>query len=776
MEESKNCTWSSKGQELEATRIMWCSDHNFNNYTADFVSGKEVPTLKIYFRPNAECVIVNGDSVLLVAPTSSEGPIPSKTAEQKLPRKNELKAKSTLILAIPDEHLLKFHPARMQGPYGNQLRIGLELNNEDLEQIDTDDLEEIDLKWQVAMLSMRVKRFIQKTRRKLDLNGKETVVFDRIKVECYNYHRRGHFAREYKAPRNQGNKNRDAPIRNAPVDTSTTNALVVQDGIGGYDWSFQAEEELTNFALMAHTSSLSSSDSEDSLEKPKIIRSSAHIIEDWESDSEDENVFEPKEVKKTVKPSLKKIEFVNARNTAGENEIKAEKPRKFSQSSMGNKKNLNGLMIQKLGDGFEFKKKSCFVCGIINHLIKDCDFYEKKMMSWGLPAWLAYVSGCLIERLLEGGKYNGCSGPKEIRPVWDNTARVNHQNKLTHPHVNTAASRPNVNNTKKSSDRVAASVSTARHVNTAASRPNLLDESQVLLKVPRNNNMYSFDLKNVVPVGGETLQEVCLQRLLKMTIHVLLVRRESNTKPPVRPRLKLALSFMRPFGCLVTMLNTLDHLGKFDGKSDDGFFVGYSTNSLKSSDNEVGDDARKKRRERTQRNEFESMFGQDKDTNGNKMFTPVSAAGSTYVYLGGSIPVNAATLPNADLYIDPLMPDLEDTADTGIFSGVYDDEVEGKVWRLVDLPKGKHAIGTKWVYRNKKDKKGIVVRNKARLVAQGYTHKEGIDYDEVFAHVARIEAIRDSPFDLEAFSNSDYAGASLDRNPQQEIVNLFGRD
>ncbi|GJY14030.1 putative ribonuclease H-like domain-containing protein [Tanacetum coccineum] len=65
-----------------------------------------------------------------------------------------------------------------------------------------------------------------------------------------------------------------------------------------------------------------------------------------------------------------------------------------------------------------------------------------------------------------------------------------------------------------------------------------------------------------------------------------------------------------------------------------------------------------------------------------------------------------------------------------------------KVWTLVDLPKGKRAVGTKWVYRNKKDERGIVVRNKARLIAQGYTQEEGIDYDEVFASVARIEAIR----------------------------------
>ncbi|GKC53405.1 putative ribonuclease H-like domain-containing protein, partial [Tanacetum coccineum] len=264
-------------------------------------------------------VIVNGDSVISVASASvgAKGPIPPKTAEQKLARKNKLKAKSTLTLAIPDEHLLKFHedvnlklltslPSAwnnislimrnksdldtlgMDDLYNNlkvyeseikgqtssssnsqnvafvsfdnfsstneiintthsvstasskdQASIAsyaddvmffffdnqsnaLKLDNEDLEQIDDDDLEEMNLKWQVAMLTMRVKRFIKKTGRNLDLNGKETIGFDRIKVECYNYHRRGHFARECRAPRNQGNRNRDDPRRNAPVDTSTT--------------------------------------------------------------------------------------------------------------------------------------------------------------------------------------------------------------------------------------------------------------------------------------------------------------------------------------------------------------------------------------------------------------------------------------------------------------------------------------------------------------------------------------------------------------------------
>ncbi|GJZ38204.1 ribonuclease H-like domain-containing protein [Tanacetum coccineum] len=128
-----------------------------------------------------------------------------------------------------------------------------QLDNEDLEQINTDDLEEIDLKWYVAMLTMRLKIFLKKTGRNLNFNGKETVGFDKTKVECYNCHMRGHFARECRAPRNQGNRNGDAPRRIIPIETPV-NALVVQDGIGGYDWSYQAEEGPTNFALIDHLS------------------------------------------------------------------------------------------------------------------------------------------------------------------------------------------------------------------------------------------------------------------------------------------------------------------------------------------------------------------------------------------------------------------------------------------------------------------------------------------------------------------------------------------
>nr|GEV00572.1 putative ribonuclease H-like domain-containing protein [Tanacetum cinerariifolium] len=487
----------------------------------------------------------------------------------------------------------------------------------------------------------------------------------------------------------------------------------------------------------------------------------------------------------------------------------------------------------------------------------------------------------------------------------------------------------------------------------------LLDESQVLLRVPRQNNMYSADIRNVAPSGGLTclfvkatldesnlwhkrlgninfktmnkLQNGVAEKKNRTLIEpaktmladsklpttfwaeavnnayyvqnrVLVIKPHNKTSYELFLSRKSALSFMRPVSCPVIILNTLDHLGKFDGKDDEGFFVGYSTHSKafrvfntrtkivednlhitflenkpnvtgpKSSEDEVADNAGKKNtkvprkknrvqdpakqgdknnqqkdvkdqeeahrnqfkqeskrlfgqweatntnstnilntvsspvnavssyfttvdpgRERAQRNEFESVFGQDKDDNDNRMFTPVSATGSTYVYLGGSILVNVATLPNANLPIDPLMPDLEDTTNIRIFNDVYNDREVGaeadinnlklltvfspipttrvhkdhpkeqiiadlnlatqtrrminffeeNAMTLVDLLNGKRAIGTKWVFKNKKDERGIVVRNKARLVAQGYTQKEGIDYDEdeVFSPVARIKAI-----------------------------------
>ncbi|GJY29844.1 hypothetical protein Tco_0405611 [Tanacetum coccineum] len=101
-----------------------------------------------------------------------------------------------------------------------------QLGNEDLQQIHPDDLEEMDLRWNIAMLTMRARRFLKNIRRKLDMANKERIMYDKTKVECFNCHNRRYFARECRAPKNQDNRNRETTRRTMPVEETTSNALV----------------------------------------------------------------------------------------------------------------------------------------------------------------------------------------------------------------------------------------------------------------------------------------------------------------------------------------------------------------------------------------------------------------------------------------------------------------------------------------------------------------------------------------------------------------------
>ncbi|GJU49271.1 ribonuclease H-like domain-containing protein [Tanacetum coccineum] len=156
--------------------------------------------------------------------------------------------KSTNVDNLSDAVICAFFSRQPSSP---------QLANADLQQLHPDDLEEMDLRWQMAMLTMRERRFLKNTRRKLTINGNDTIGFDKSKVECYNCHKRGHFARECRAPRNQDNRTREKSRRSVPVETVTSNALISCDGLGGYDCSDQAEERPTNYALMAYSSSSS---------------------------------------------------------------------------------------------------------------------------------------------------------------------------------------------------------------------------------------------------------------------------------------------------------------------------------------------------------------------------------------------------------------------------------------------------------------------------------------------------------------------------------------
>ncbi|GJX33289.1 retrovirus-related pol polyprotein from transposon TNT 1-94 [Tanacetum coccineum] len=305
-------------------------------------------------------------------------------------------------------------------------------------------------------------------------------------------------------------------------------------------------------------------------------------------------------------------------------------------------------------------------------------------------------------------------------------------------------------------------------------------------RVPRKNKMYSVDLKNIVPKGGLTCliskatsdeSKLWHRRLGHINFKTMnnlvkgnLVRDErknrtlikaarimlANSKLPttfwakavntacyVQNRVlvtkphnktpyelflgrKPTLGFMRPFRCPVTILNTIDHLDKFNGKDDEEFFVGYSINSK----------AFRVFNSRTRivKENLHVQFSED---------TPnIAGSGPNWLFgidaLTNTSNVNAASTnevnavggkTNIKLPDDLNMPALEDI----VYSD--DDEDDGAEADMNNLDI------TIQVFRNKKDEKGIVIKNKARLVTQRYIQEEGIDYDEVFALVAKIEAI-----------------------------------
>ncbi|GKD20959.1 ribonuclease H-like domain-containing protein [Tanacetum coccineum] len=137
----------------------------------------------------------------------------------------------------------------------------------------------MDIKWQVAMLTMRVNNFMKKTGRNLKFNGKETVRFDKIKVECFNFHRRGHFARECRAPRTQGYRNRDNANtqRNASANTSNSTALIVHQAYQAQTLSQLNANKLNNSQMSQLFENVSESDESQSDEDDNLVNNKYKI-------------------------------------------------------------------------------------------------------------------------------------------------------------------------------------------------------------------------------------------------------------------------------------------------------------------------------------------------------------------------------------------------------------------------------------------------------------------------------------------------------------------
>nr|GEW14268.1 ribonuclease H-like domain-containing protein [Tanacetum cinerariifolium] len=465
---------------------------------------------------------------------------------------------------------------------------GSQLMHEDLEQIHEDDLEEMYLKWQLALLSMRARRYFQRTGKKIAINGSDTAGYDKTKVECFNCHKMGHFARECRSPRYQESrpKNEDSSRKTVNVEDTSSKAVVAIDE-AGFDWSYMADDEVpTNMALMAFSDSevqnsktcsntclksfetlktqynnlriefnksefdlatykrglasveeqlvfskknevvfcdqivvlkrdASFRDSEitalnlqiEKLKKKiesnqiKIENASKSLDKLIGSQITDNNItwlgftsynaiappptglFSPLTIdlsksglKKFQHPEFKgygpKDNWVSDSNEDESEEMvlksdnvqhkpeQANQPRKVSQNSRNNTTNWNEMSTQKLGVGFQFTKKACFVCGRFSHLIKDCDFHDKKM-----------VQKPVLKNVEKG------TVQREDRPVWNNAMRTNHQNfsnsrrNFTPTAVLTQSGIVPIRTARQSSSRAAAPVSVARPINTAASKP-----------------------------------------------------------------------------------------------------------------------------------------------------------------------------------------------------------------------------------------------------------------------------------------------------------------
>nr|GEW98759.1 retrovirus-related Pol polyprotein from transposon TNT 1-94 [Tanacetum cinerariifolium] len=655
-------------------------------------------------------VILNGDSP---PPTRSiegvETPYPPTTIEEKLARKNELKARGTLLIALPNEHQLKFNSYKT----AKSLMEAIEKRFGDLEFLSMDDLYN-NLKIYEAEV----------------MRGDGLKVADgNVDYESQKIPRKNR--KESRASKHQDNRNKDAPKRTMP-----------------------AKDGPTNFALMAYTSlsSLSTSNSDTKVSKSK-----------------DEDEIEPES--KQIKPSFAKVKFVKSTEHV-------KSPRKSFKQEESNRQT-------------KYLRKT-------------------RQSPTGSP---------------KGGKI---FGKGKIRTGKLESEDVYFVKELKFNLFSVSQMRDKKNNV----------LFTETECLVLSFDFKLLDENQVLLKVPRHNNMYSFDLKNVAPSGGLP------SKIFELTIHVLPIRKESITKPPMKgikrefsvattpqqnrvaerknktlieaSRTMLAYSllhttfwaeavntawyvhnrvlvtkphnmtlyelligrspntnFMKPFGCHVTILNTLDHLGKFEGKADEGLLVRYSVNrrgpewlfdidslivSMNyepfTAGNQINDDADDKDDDEVPGKGDEGVSkgsGIDDqewtDSKKTGIFDDVyddREVGTKSNTNNLEISTIVSPIPTTRVHNDhpkeQIIKDLNLATQTRRMINFYKEN--SMVWTLVDLPNGKRPIGTKWVYWNKKDERGIFVRNKSRLVGQGYTQEEYIDYDEVFAPVARIEAIR----------------------------------
>nr|GEU59825.1 putative ribonuclease H-like domain-containing protein [Tanacetum cinerariifolium] len=656
----------------------------------------------------------------------------------------------------------------------------LPLDNEDLKHIDVDDLEEIDLRWQMAMLTMRARRFLQKTGRNLGDNRVTTIGFDMSKVECYNCHRKGHFAQECRSPK----------------DTRRTGAAELQRRHA------LAEEEPANFALMAIPSSSSASDNELSLAKPAkdlshITRSMPPIIEDWVSDTEDESEpNDPQNVLSFVQPT-EHVKPYGHSDQPVEASILDSTPKLTSPKTNCSGKRKN--------------KKTCFMCRSVDHLIKDLLTKSKPVSVTAVRPISTDVSKIMKSRprhahslnkksnstikrhkthnqfsktsksspKFTAAKVSVVNAVKGKKGKWDETSPIlktfitGLENQLS---LKVKVIRSDNGIEFKNSDlnlfcgikgiKREFSVPRTPQQNGIAERKNrtLIEAARtmvadLLLPIPFSAEAVNTTcyVQNRVNLKGRLMKDFWLDTLLivkpleYLTVEPVLFKRPCRTMnyQPVTAwnQTNLSVGFQETFDA--------DKAGE-EANQQYMLFPVWSTGSL-NPHNKEGDAAFDEKEHDAEKPESafnlsprsSALSGEKYDMtkkidkgkiptarqNYSNSTNPISATG----------PSNSNTSPTygksslRDAYQPPDMLEREDIdysdhENVGVVADFNNSETSITVSPILTT-RTYNAHHISQII-------GIVVRNKARLVAQGHTQEEGIDYEEVFAPIARIEAIR----------------------------------
>ncbi|GJY83071.1 putative ribonuclease H-like domain-containing protein [Tanacetum coccineum] len=473
------------------------------------------------------------------------------------------------------------------------------LVHEDLEQLHDDDLEEMDLKWNMALLSMRARKFYQRTRRKIIIDGSNTAGYDKSKVECFNCHKMGRFARECRAPRSKDNRNWNQGT-----------------GFDGVTWQRKRNFRQTCI-LMA-------------------------ILESEVSDDEDDEESNPKVEKKTVISTATKKEFVKPEKQVkrsvscpkhmapravlmktGLKPVNTARPVNTVRSVNTGRPFSTARSFNTVRPSYTAHPKSTIHCARPRTYFQNQaqstvhrPFYKKtaltnrclnKRFNTGRPVRSTVntvrekgfnavkPSACWVWRPIKpngasllpdeidggyvtfgggayGGRITGIEGLDETTKILKNFIKevenlVDKKVKIIRSDNGTEFKNKVMDDfCREKGIKREYSVARTPQQNGVAERKNrtLIEAARTMLA----------DSKLPTTFWAEAVSTACY-----VQNRVLIVKPHNKTPYELFRGFKPAIGFMKPFGCHVTILNTLDNLGKFDGKSDEGFFVGYSLSS-----------------------------------------------------------------------------------------------------------------------------------------------------------------------------------------------------